>query len=139
MVLRCSFLMFRDVLDRETHCQYNFLVQSPKDRELLGLEWGVILQVSNILLPDENSGIRYQYSKESDKIIFWCDTWRKRGWKFFKFFVRPCIVVGKYISKQFTVQFHLGEGESTVVLRTNCEMSLVYWISKIVDGDRFKQ
>ena len=70
MVLRCSFLMFRDVLDRETHCQYNFLVQSPKDRELLGLEWGVILQVSNILLPDENSGIRYQYSKESDKIIF---------------------------------------------------------------------
>ena len=85
-----------------------------------------VLQVSNILLPDENSGIRYRYSKESDKVIFSCDYWRKRGWKFFKFFVRPRAVVAKYISKQFTVQFHLGEGESTVVLRTNCEMSLAY-------------
>ena len=87
--------MFRDVLDRETHCQYTFLVQSLKDRELLGLEWDMILQVSNILLPDETFGVRYQYSKESDKIIFWCDTSRKRDWKFFEFFVRPYVVLGK--------------------------------------------
>ena len=30
-----------------------FLVRSPKDGELLGLEWGMILQVSNIIFPDE--------------------------------------------------------------------------------------
>ena len=41
------------------------LVRSPKDGELLGLEWGMIRQVSNIILPDENSGVRCQYSKES--------------------------------------------------------------------------
>ena len=29
-----------------------FLVRSPKDGELLGLEWGMILQVSNIIFPD---------------------------------------------------------------------------------------
>lgn len=41
------------------------LARSPKDGELLGLEWGMIRQVSNIILPDENSGVRCQYSKES--------------------------------------------------------------------------
>ena len=41
------------------------LVRSQKDGELLGLEWGMIRQVSNIILPDENSGVRCQYSKES--------------------------------------------------------------------------
>ena len=43
------------------------LVRSPKDGELLGLEWGMIRQVSNIILPDENSGVRCQYSKESSE------------------------------------------------------------------------
>ena len=43
----------------------SILVRSPKDGELLGLEWGMIRQVSNIVLPDENSGVRCQYSKES--------------------------------------------------------------------------
>ena len=55
------------------------------DGELLGLEWGIIPQVSNIIFPDENSGVRCQYSRESDKI--WCLAWRKRGKKFFEFFV----------------------------------------------------
>ena len=95
------------------------LVQSPKDRELLGLEWGMILQVSIVIFPDENSGVRCQYSKESHKI--WCLTWHKRGWKFFEFFVKPVIVVGKYLEI-----FHLGEGESTVLMRTNWEMSLTF-------------
>ena len=35
-----------------------FLVRSPKDGELLALEWGMTLQVSNIIFPDENSGVR---------------------------------------------------------------------------------
>ena len=43
------------------------LVRSPKDGELLGLEWGMIRQVSNIILADENSGVRCQYSKESSE------------------------------------------------------------------------
>ena len=30
----------------------SFLVRSPKDGELLGLEWGMIMQVSNIMFPD---------------------------------------------------------------------------------------
>ena len=34
---------------------FRFLVPSPKDGELLGLEWGMIPQVSNIVFPDENS------------------------------------------------------------------------------------
>jgi len=33
---------------------------SAKDGELLDLELGIILQVSNILFPDENSGVRCQ-------------------------------------------------------------------------------
>ena len=45
-----------------------FLVRSPKDGELLGLEWGMIGQVSNIIFPDQNSGVRCQYSKWSDTI-----------------------------------------------------------------------
>ena len=45
-----------------------FLVRSPKDGELLGLERGMMLQVSNIIFPDENSGVRCQYYKGSDKI-----------------------------------------------------------------------
>ena len=70
-----------------------FYVRNPKDGELLGLEWGMILQVSNIIFPDENSGVRCQYYKGSDKI--WLLTWLKRGWKFFEFFVRLRVVVGK--------------------------------------------
>ena len=38
-----------------------FLVPSPKDEELLGLERGMIPQVSNIIVPDKNSGVRRQY------------------------------------------------------------------------------
>jgi len=46
---------------------------------------------------------------------------QKSGWKFFEFFVRPRVVEGKYLEL-----FHLGEGESTVLLRTYREMSLTY-------------
>ena len=42
---------------------FPFLVRSPKDGELLGLEWGMIRQVSNIIFPGESSA-----SDESDKI-----------------------------------------------------------------------
>ena len=45
-----------------------FLVRSPKDGELLGLEWGMIPQVSNIIFPDQNSDLRCHYSKGSDTI-----------------------------------------------------------------------
>ena len=41
--------------------------------------------------------------------------------EFFEFFVKPVIVVGKYLEI-----FHLGEGESTVLMRTNWEMSLTF-------------
>ena len=44
----------------------SFLVRSPKDGELLGLEWGIIRQVSNTIFPDQNSFVRCQYSKGSD-------------------------------------------------------------------------
>ena len=40
-----------------------FLVRSPKGGELLGLEWGMTIQVSNIIFPDENSGVRCYYYK----------------------------------------------------------------------------
>ena len=40
---------------------FPFLVRSPKDGELLGLEWGIILQVSNIIM-------KIAVSDESDKI-----------------------------------------------------------------------
>ena len=46
----------------------SFLVRSPNDGEPFGLEWSMILQVSNIIFPDENSGVRCQYYKGSDKI-----------------------------------------------------------------------
>ena len=39
----------------------------------------------------------------------------------FEFFVRPRHVVGKHLEI-----FHPGEGESTVLLRTNWKMSLTY-------------
>ena len=48
---------------------YTFLVRSPKDGELLALERDMTLQVSNIVFPEENSGVRCQYSKERDKIL----------------------------------------------------------------------
>ena len=38
-----------------------------------------------------------------------------------EFFVRPREVVGKHLEI-----FHVGEGESTVLLRTNWKMSLTY-------------
>ena len=38
--------------------EFAFLARSPKDGELLDLEWGMILQVSNIIFPDENSCVR---------------------------------------------------------------------------------
>ena len=47
-----------------------FLVRTPKDGELLGLEWGMRLQVSNIICLDENSGLRCQYSKEEIYMLF---------------------------------------------------------------------
>ena len=40
-----------------------FLVRGPKDGELLGLEWGMILQVRNMTFPDENPCVRCQYSR----------------------------------------------------------------------------
>ena len=47
------------------------------------------------------------------------------------------------VARKYLEIFHLGQGESTVLLRTNWEMSLAYslrdnlWsISEIVDGDR---
>ena len=52
----------------ESKHKSSLLLQSLKDGELLGLEWGMLLQVSNIIYPDENAAIRCQYSKESDKI-----------------------------------------------------------------------
>ena len=62
----------------------------------------------------------------------------KRGWKFFEFFVRPLVVVGKYLEI-----FHLREGESAVLLKTNWEISQIYSskdnllsISEIADGER---
>lgn len=58
--------------------------------------------------------------------------------EFFEFFVRPHVVVGKYLEI-----LHVGEGESIVLLRTNWEISLTYspsdnlWsIYEIIDGDR---
>ena len=36
---------------------FGFLVRSPKHGELLSLEWGMILQLSNIIFPDENSDV----------------------------------------------------------------------------------
>ena len=66
------------------------------------------------------------------------DTWLKRGWKFFVFFVRPLVVGGKCLKI-----FNLGKGESTVLLKTNREMLLTYYpknnlwlISESVNGDR---
>ena len=35
---------------------------------LIPKEWGVICHVSNIIFPDENAGVRCQYSNELDKI-----------------------------------------------------------------------
>ena len=64
-----------------------------------------------IIFPHENSGLRCQYSKESEYDVL-LDV---------EFFVRPHKVVGKHL-----VIFHLGEGESTVLLRTNWKMSLTY-------------
>ena len=49
-----------------TNCRFSSLVRSPKDGELLGLEWGIIRQVSNTIFPDPNSCVRCQYSKGSD-------------------------------------------------------------------------
>lgn len=46
----------------------SFLVRSPKDGDLLGVKWGMIVPVSNIIFPDENCGARCGYSKEWDKI-----------------------------------------------------------------------
>ena len=48
--------------NKNRHTHDSFLVQSPKEAELLGLEWG-ILQVSNIIFSDEDSSVRCQYSK----------------------------------------------------------------------------
>ena len=45
-------------------------MRSPKDGGLLGIEWGVIPQVSNIVFPDQNSGVRCQCSKGFDTIIY---------------------------------------------------------------------
>ena len=70
----------------------NFLVRSPKD-----LEWGMILQVRNIIFPDQISGDGCQYSKGSDKR--WRLTWRKNGWIFFEFFVRPRVMVSNISSR----------------------------------------
>ena len=49
-------------------CLYrdDFLVRSPMDGELLGLEWGIIRQVSNTIFPDQNFCVRCQHSKGSD-------------------------------------------------------------------------
>ena len=68
------------------------LVRSPKD-----LEWGMTPKVRKIIFPDQNSGVGCQYSKGSHKR--WRLTWRKNGWKFFEFFVRPCVMVNNISSR----------------------------------------
>ena len=88
----------------------------PKDGELLGLEWGMILQVSNIIFPDENSGVRCQYSKGSDKYVL-LDA-KEVG--------NSAILCQITRSDGYLEIFHLGEGESTVLLRTNWEMLLTH-------------
>ena len=40
-----------------------FSVRSPKDGKQLGLERGTFPQVRNIIFPDQNTGVRGQYSK----------------------------------------------------------------------------
>jgi len=68
--LRSENLKFPSVKSRlgEILLLLSFLVRSPKDGDLLGVKWGMILQVGNIIFPDENCGARCQYSKEWDKI-----------------------------------------------------------------------
>ena len=81
-------------------------MRSPKDGQLLGLEWGTINQVSNIMCADQNipKG-RTQYDVLLDASE--------------EFFVGPhVLVMGKYLEI-----FHLGVGESTGLLGTNWEMS----------------
>ena len=68
--LRSENLKFPSVKSRlrEILLLLSFLVRSPKDGDLLGVKWGMIPQVSNIIFPDENCAARCQYSKEWDKI-----------------------------------------------------------------------
>ena len=47
-----SWALFHEIRFISTYL-YPFLVRSPMDGELLGLEWGMILQVSDIIFPDE--------------------------------------------------------------------------------------
>ena len=58
----------RSILKNAAEFKCLFLVRTPKDGELLGLKWGMTLQVSNIIFLDENSGVRCHYSKEAHKI-----------------------------------------------------------------------
>ena len=68
--LRSENLNFPSVKSRlgEILLLLSFLVLSPKDGDLLGVKWGMIVQVSNIIFPDENCGARCQYHKDWDKI-----------------------------------------------------------------------
>ena len=111
----CSHLSFTE----KKNSYHALSVQSPKDGETLYLELRMIPRVSNIICPDQDSGVRCQYSKGSDTV--WCPTWCKRGWKFFEFCVRPRVVGVKCLEI-----LHLGVGESTGLLRSNWEMLLTY-------------
>ena len=60
----CSHLSFTE----KKNSYHALLVQSPKDGETLYLELGMIARVSNIICPDQDSGIRCQCSKGSDTV-----------------------------------------------------------------------
>ena len=96
----------------------------------------MILQVSNI-----HKISWWKFRRQTS--VFQSVTWnmmsylRKRGWKFFEFFVGPRVVVSKYLEI-----FYVKEAEYCP-FETNWEMSPTYspwdnlWsISEIADGDR---
>ena len=74
--MSCASLGFCVHLQRQTKCSAKskhkspFLERSRKNGELLGLEWGMVLKVSNIF-PDENSGVRCQFIPKSRIKLWW--------------------------------------------------------------------
>ena len=55
----------------------------------------MVTQVSNVIFPDENPGLRCRIKYDS--------LLDARGWKFFEFFVRPRVVKGKARFKRRTL------------------------------------
>ena len=70
--------LFQQLCIKHCKCVFSFAAHSlvflfnakseGRRTTVLGLEWGMIIQVSKIIFPDENSGVRCQYYKGSDKI-----------------------------------------------------------------------